>query len=153
MTTESAYRSMDEGAMLRPRVEALEAKVGRAESAWRSTLWAGWRWLGWALLITLPLVGVGAVAFHGSLWGAAATAAAEREALRWGRTYWPGLTASSVYCSEAGATPTERSCLVRFPDRTSWRLCCDDDAPATNDGCGPAEFAGPRYAGTQGGAR
>ena len=54
------YRDMDDGTALRGRVEALEARVERAESAWRSTVWAWWRIVGWVLLAAAPVFLCGA---------------------------------------------------------------------------------------------
>jgi hypothetical protein len=127
------YRDMDDGTALRGRVEALEAKVERAESAWRSTVWAGWRTVGWVLLAAAPVALVLWIAFRGSLWGDDARRAAESAATRWGRTYWPSLRTEAVYCQPHDTE--DKFCTVRFPDNTTWRIVCDDDAPFANDGC------------------
>ena len=132
---------MDDGATLRPRVEALEAKVARAESAWRSTVWEGWRRLGWVLAMLLAVAAVGglgwAAFFRGSAWGTAARANAEREALRWGRARWPTLTEAEVYCGGSWLG----NCRVRAPNGQVFVVDCDDDVPAHNDGCYSAHIA------------
>lgn len=131
------YREPDDETSLRARMAKVEGRLDAAESAWRTTVWAGWRRLGWALLIAFAaaaLLGpLGWFCLRGTTWGTEARLNAEREALRWGRFYWPTLTAAWVYCPATLAG--ESVCVVRFPDSTTWTISCDDDSPAHNDGC------------------
>lgn len=138
---DTAFRSMDDGTHLRERVDRAEKRIDAAESQWRAVLWQGWRRLGWALCVAavLAMVGtpIGWLVVRGSAYGVAAQRNAEAQALRWSRSYWTAPSPVTVYCEDVRGEghPGERYCAVRFPDRTRWELWCDDDPPATNDGC------------------
>lgn len=137
----NAYREPDDENSLRARVAKVEERIAAAESQWRATLWAGWRWLGWALLIAAACAAIGLpiawYALRTTAYGTSAHANAEREALRWSRTYWPTSDGVRLYCEDSDATghTGERPCQVRFPDGSAWVVYCDDDPPRFNDGC------------------
>lgn len=127
------------------RVAKLETDVKSIKSGFREGVWSGWRGLGHVLCtlaIIAAVLGGGYFAgtrtvFRGSVWGVAARRNAEREALRWGKVMWPNLTPADVYCTPDGrpGTQTDENCYVIGPNHMTWRIVCDDDEPATNDGC------------------
>lgn len=136
---ESSYTDLYE------RVEKLERDA--KTSGVRELAWEGWKTLGhllcYALVIGGIILAVRYTLFHGTAWGINGHRNAEREALRWGKTRWPTLTSANVYCTPDGipGPMDEENCFVTDPNHTIWKIVCDDDDPATNDGCNASQVA------------